>query len=90
MQNTLSTYEAKTHFSSLIHRANRGEAFIITSHGKPLARILPLETVGIETEKRARKAAAIERIKALQNRTDWPKITAEEARQWAHEGHRWA
>jgi prevent-host-death family protein len=90
MLNTLSIYEAKTHFSSFVHRANLGEAFVVTSHGKPLARIVPLEAVDLEAEKRARKTAAIERIKALQNRADWPKITAEEAKEWAHEGHRWA
>jgi prevent-host-death family protein len=90
MLNTLSTYEAKTHFSSLIHRANLGEAFIVTSHGKPLARIVPLEKIDVEAEKKARKIAALERLKELQKRPDWPKITAEEARAWAHEGHRWA
>jgi prevent-host-death family protein len=90
MLNTLSTYEAKTHFSSLIRRANLGEAFVVTSHGKPLARIVPLEAVDAEAEKRTRKAAAMEQLKVLQSRPDWPKITAEEAKQWAHEGHRWA
>lgn len=90
MQNTLSIYEAKTHFSSFVHRASLGEAFVVTSHGKPLARIVPLETVDLEAEKKARKMAALAQLKDLQKRADWPKITAVEARDWAHEGHRWA
>jgi prevent-host-death family protein len=89
MLKTLSIYEAKTHFSSFIHRANLGEAFIVTSHGKPLARIVPLETVDVDAEKRARKAAAIARIQARYSDPTWPKISAEEVREWTHEGHRW-
>jgi len=37
-------FEAKTHLSELIARAERGEEVIITRHNKPVARIVPMAT----------------------------------------------
>ena len=34
-------YEAKTHFTALISRAEKGEVVTITRHGKAVARIVP-------------------------------------------------
>ena len=38
---TVSAYEAKTHLSSLLERAEAGEEVTITKHGRPVARLLP-------------------------------------------------
>jgi prevent-host-death family protein len=89
MLNTLSIYEAKTHFSSFVHRASLGEAFVVTSHGKPLARIVPLETVDVEAEKRANKLMALEQLRELQKRADWPRLTREEILSFKNEGRKW-
>ena len=35
--------EAKRHLSRLVEEAARGEAFIITRNGKPMAKVVPLE-----------------------------------------------
>ena len=35
-------FEAKTHLSELVARAERGEEVIITRHNKPVAKIVPL------------------------------------------------
>jgi len=40
---TVSIYEAKTHLSALVERASRGEEIIVSSGGKPKARLMPLE-----------------------------------------------
>lgn len=37
---TLGAFEAKTHLSQILERIERGEEFIITRHGKPVARMI--------------------------------------------------
>jgi prevent-host-death family protein len=39
----VSAYDAKTHLPRLLERAERGERFVITRHGKPVAQLIPLE-----------------------------------------------
>jgi prevent-host-death family protein len=41
--NSMSIYEAKTHFSRLVARAEAGEETVVTRHGRPVARIAPLQ-----------------------------------------------
>lgn len=36
-------FEAKTHFSDLVARAEKGESIVITRHGEPVARLVPYE-----------------------------------------------
>jgi prevent-host-death family protein len=38
---TVGSFEAKTHLPRLLERAANGEEFIITKHGKPVARLVP-------------------------------------------------
>jgi prevent-host-death family protein len=35
--------EAKAHLSQYLHRVQSGEEFVITDHGKPAARITPID-----------------------------------------------
>jgi prevent-host-death family protein len=42
---TVNIHEAKTHFSRLVERAERGEEIIIARSGRPVARLVPLEGV---------------------------------------------
>jgi prevent-host-death family protein len=41
---TVNIHEAKTHLSRLLDRAARGEPVIIAKAGKPLVKVVPLET----------------------------------------------
>jgi prevent-host-death family protein len=41
---TVNIQEAKTHLSRLVGRAAKGEPFIIAKAGKPLVKVLALET----------------------------------------------
>jgi prevent-host-death family protein len=41
---TVNIHEAKTHLSRLIERAANGEPFIIAKAGKPLVKVVPLDT----------------------------------------------
>jgi len=40
--NTIGAFEAKTHLSDLLERVTRGESFVITKRGKPVAALSPL------------------------------------------------
>jgi prevent-host-death family protein len=61
---TIGAFDAKTHFSSLLERVEHGESFVITRHGKVLARLIPVET----DDKTTKALAAIEKIKSLQKK----------------------
>ena len=40
----VNIHEAKTHLSRLVEQAAEGEAFVIAKAGKPMVRVVPLET----------------------------------------------
>jgi prevent-host-death family protein len=54
----IGAYEAKTHLPALLERVARGEEFTITKHGRPIARLVPVERTGPD-----RRREAIERLK---------------------------
>ncbi len=41
---TVNIHEAKTHLSRLLERAAKGESIVIAKAGKPMARLMPLES----------------------------------------------
>jgi prevent-host-death family protein len=41
---TVNIHEAKTHLSRLVDRAAQGEEFIIAKAGKPLVKVVPLDS----------------------------------------------
>lgn len=45
---TVGAFEAKTHFSALLEKVEKGENIIITKHGHPIAKLLPAKTVDRE------------------------------------------
>lgn len=49
---TVNIHEAKTHLSRLIERVTRGSSFIIAKSGKPVAKIVPLDTPAGKKAKR--------------------------------------
>jgi prevent-host-death family protein len=58
MPNEIGAYEAKTHLPALLQRVERGEQFIITKHGRAIARLVP-----VRHAKPDRRREAIERLK---------------------------
>lgn len=40
---SIGLFEAKTHLSELVARAERGEEVIITRHQRPVAKLVPIE-----------------------------------------------
>ncbi|MEA5442339.1 type II toxin-antitoxin system prevent-host-death family antitoxin [Cyanobium gracile] len=45
---TVGAFEAKTHLSSLLEEVAGGEEILITRHGRPLARLVPVASDGRE------------------------------------------
>jgi prevent-host-death family protein len=56
---TVGAFDAKTHLSELLDRAEKGETITITRHGKPVARLVPAN----DEVARARRREAIEKLK---------------------------
>jgi prevent-host-death family protein len=69
---TIGAYEAKTKFSELIARAEKGESFVVTKNGRPVAEIKPVQAFD-----RAAARRAGERILARLNSA--PRVSEEEA-----------
>jgi prevent-host-death family protein len=59
-QHHVGAYDAKTHFSELLERVERGEEVTITRHGTPVARMVPVRRAS-----EAERQAAIEGMRAL-------------------------
>ena len=43
---TVGSFEAKTHLSSLLERVSKGERITITKHGVPIAQLVPVDMTG--------------------------------------------
>lgn len=39
---TIGAFEAKTHLSALLDKVEQGEIILITKHGKPVAKLMPI------------------------------------------------
>ena len=59
--NIVGAYEAKTHLSELLEKVEAGEEFVITKHGAPVARLVPVRKEASVHE----RLAAIQRIQKL-------------------------
>ena len=87
----IGAYEAKTHLPALLERVRKGERFVITKHGQPVAELRPVEEHDSE---RARKTVAEmrKRRRALAARGVRLRKVLEEGeslRDLAHSGHRY-
>lgn len=58
---TVGAYEAKTHLSELLEKVEAGEEIVITKHGAPVAKLVPVKKEASVGE----RSAAIERIQKL-------------------------
>jgi prevent-host-death family protein len=74
---TVGAYEAKTKFSELIARAEKGESFIVTKNGRPVAEIKPTDAFD---RAKAREAAAA--LRAFLHAQGPPVSEQEAQRNW--------
>ena len=61
MDGSVGAYDAKTRFSSLLDRVERGEEIVITRHGVAVARLIPASR-GPNAAKALRAVAELARI----------------------------
>lgn len=59
--NVVGAYEAKTHLSELLEKVEAGGEIIITKHGAPVAKLVPVRKEASAEQ----RAAAIKRIQKL-------------------------
>jgi prevent-host-death family protein len=57
---SISAAEANRQFSKILRAVEAGESFTVTSHGRPVARICPIEED--EQQIQARRNAALDRL----------------------------
>jgi prevent-host-death family protein len=61
MEKMISAANANRNFSQLLREVREGRTFVVTSHGRPVARIAPVDS---KTQKReAAKAALLKRLR---------------------------
>ncbi len=80
---SVGAYEAKTHLPRLLRRVMDGESVTITRHGRPVARLVP-----VEEDERTRACEAARRIRDSRRRLK-NKASLEELLETIHEGHRY-
>jgi prevent-host-death family protein len=81
----IGAFEAKTHFSALLKRAEKGEEIVITRRGKPVAKLVPA------TPKHDPKSAwaALERMQAAVRKAKLGPISAKEIKELINEGRKY-
>ena len=85
---SIGLFEAKTHLSELVARAEQGEEVIITRHNKPVAKIVPVgEVAVVDVARRHRALARLQALGAEIAARSGP-ITEAEILEWVHEGRR--
>lgn len=77
--------DAKNHFSEIVAAAEAGEEIVITRHGKPAVRLLP-----VEGDRKVRQNAVINKMIELgeAHRKKYGPTSAEEIITWKNEGRR--
>ena len=85
----IGAYAAKTHLSELLERVQRGERFVITRHGQPIAELVP--AAGRNRLQIRRAVAELHSIRRLLLRRGGRRKatrSGQSLRRLAHEGHR--
>lgn len=78
----VGAFEAKTHFSKLLARVQRGEEITVTLRGKPVAKLVPLKP-GFDREK---ARAAAEELRAFGRRLNLGPFDWQEWKRYRDEG----
>jgi prevent-host-death family protein len=84
---TIGAYEAKTHLSALLDRAERGESLTITRNGRPVARLVPAEPARPTAAEAARIVEGFRQLRE-KLRVQGVRVTQADIRDWIEEGRR--
>lgn len=80
MEKTISAAEANRTFSSLLRGVREGHSYVVTSHGRPVAKVVALDTLDEAAERRRRQRAMRALMKHLeaQKTMDIGRVTREQ------------
>lgn len=86
----IGAYDAKTHLPKLLERVRRGERFVITKHGRPVAELGPVTVTDPESVRRAlgRLRSGREALARRGLRLSQLLGKGETIRDLSHKGHR--
>ena len=77
------SYEAKSKFSQILRAVSDGEEFLITNHGKPVAKLVPAN------DRTGRDAAeVIQDLQAFQTRSDGSDVGLDDVQAAKQDGRR--
>ncbi len=62
MEKSVSAADANRRFSDLLRGVRKGQSYVVTSHGRPVAKLIPAETD--ERNAAAARAALLTRLKS--------------------------
>jgi len=62
MEKSVSAADANRRFSDLLRGVRKGRSYVVTSHGRPVAKLIPAETD--ERHAEAARAALLARLKS--------------------------
>jgi prevent-host-death family protein len=87
----VTAYEAKTHLPKLLERTAKGQCFVITRHGKPVAQLIPFDAGNATLVCQAIVKVATIRARLSTKRANLadPLEHDETARELLHSGHRY-
>jgi prevent-host-death family protein len=62
MSKTITATEANREFSRVLREAGEGQTYVVTSHGRPVAKIVPVDDV--ETQREEARKRLFERVRS--------------------------
>ncbi len=86
----VGAYDAKTHLPQLLERTQKGEHFVITKHGRPVAELVPVSRTDGDTVRRTIKNIRSFRETLRKRGVQMQGLLKkdETLRDLAHQGHR--
>jgi prevent-host-death family protein len=86
MSNTITAFEAKTRLGQLLDRVQTGEELLITRHGRPVAKLVPVRQHKSADSLQRAIAAFGEIRESLEKKG--VRISRKEIREWISEGRK--
>ncbi|GJL55065.1 MAG: antitoxin [Nitrospirales bacterium] len=87
----VGAYDAKTHLPQLLERTQKGEHFVITKHGRPVAELVPVTRTDGEAVRRTISNIRVFRETLRKRGMQMQRLLkkGERLRNLAHQGHRY-
>lgn len=84
----IGSFEARTHFSDLLRRVERGDEFLVTMRGRPVARLLQAEITN-ERQQLGQLLSKLEAFRAEIGESGSLLNSGETFKDWGREGLKW-